>query len=108
MLGFEECNFINYRLLLMCLVKMVFNRFRPSTDSDTYYKNNCSPRLHSVNIVLVKALSFIFMPATQVLTFDVAVPIRMIKGEMFRKDGEKKRGGKEKKSAMEGRKIKRE
>lgn len=90
MLGFEECYFINYRLLLMCLVKMVFNRFRPSTDSDTYYKNNCSPRLHSVNIVLVKALSFIYMPATQVLTFDVAVPIRMIKGEMFRKDGEKK------------------
>lgn len=33
------------------------------------------------------------MPATQVITFDVAVTIRIIQGEMFRRDEERKKRG---------------
>lgn len=35
------------------------------------------------------------MPAMQVITFDVAVMIRIIKGEIFRRDEEREKSGEE-------------
>lgn len=46
------------------------------------------------------------MPATQVITFDVAVTIRIIQGEMFRRDGERKKRGEKRDRVTERGEIK--
>lgn len=46
------------------------------------------------------------MPATQVITFDVAVTIRIIQGEMFRRDEERKKRGEKRDKVTERGEIK--